>query len=81
MAMMNLPNVFRTPGYSSYELDLSIEDYRYYCDRIKQFYKKYNISEDERYLKYVSLPSTEEKESFINNIITERRNKKIDSLL
>ncbi len=73
-------NIYTPPGVYG-PSDLAIENYRYYCNRIKQFYKKFNMKDDEKYLKYLSLPNREQREDFINNIISEKRNAKIDSLL
>lgn len=70
----NKPNYFTKPG-------LSIGMYRYYCDRINQFYKKFNIEDDISFQFYMSLNSDDKKEKYLNNIITNKRNNKIDSIL
>ena len=72
-------NKYKQPGYFGFRY--STEDYRYYCDRIKQFYKEFNVEDDERYLKYLSLPNNEEKEQFLADVLTKKRNRKIDSIL
>lgn len=70
---------YKQPGYFGFRF--SIENYRYYCDRIKQFYKEFNMEDDEKYLKYLALPTEEDKENFLADIITKKRNRKIDSIL
>lgn len=70
---------YKKPGYFGFRY--STEDYRYYCDRIKQFYKEFNIEDDEKYLKYLALPSDEDRESFLAEIVTRKRNTKIDLIL
>lgn len=73
-------NIYIQPGVYG-PRTFSIENYRYYCDRIKQFYKKFNIEEDEKYLTYLTLNSEEDKEQFISEIVTKKRNRKIDLIL
>jgi len=80
MAINNPLNGYKQPGLQGYT-SFSIENYRYYCDRINQFYKKFNIHEDEKYLKYLQLSSKESRENFLNDIIISKRNHKIDLLL
>lgn len=70
---------YKQPGYFGFRF--STENYRYYCDRIKQFYKEFNMEDDEKYLKYLALPTEEDKENFLTDIITKKRNRKIDSIL
>ena len=70
---------YKKPGYFGF--NFSTENYRYYCDRIKQFYKEFNIEDDDKYLKYLQLPSEEDKESYLSDILIKKRNRKIDSIL
>lgn len=58
-----------------------IEDYIYFCDRIKQFYKKFNMTEDDNYIKYCKLKDSNKREVFINEIVDFKRRKKIHSLI
>lgn len=80
MATNNPLNIYILPGVYG-PRTFSIENYRYYCDRIKQFYKKFNMEDDEKYLKYLALPTEEDKERFLSDVITNKRNRKIDSIL
>jgi len=73
-------NNYKNPGFYG-QPGLSIENYRYYCDRINQFYKKFNIQDDEDYQYYLSLESVYEREEYLNKVITNKRNNKIDSIL
>ena len=63
------------------DLSYSIDKYIHYCDSIKQYYKQYNINEDDMYKEYLSLKSNKDRESFINRILISKRINKIDNLL
>ncbi len=80
MSQIYLPKPYKRPGIFG-DPNLLIENYRYYCDRIKQFYKQFNIEDDEKYQQYSSLLSEAEREQFLCDIMTEKRNNKIDSIL
>ena len=57
-----------------------IGKYREYCDKIKQFYKMFNIKDDLDYQTFLILNGSEQKDFIVAKIMS-KRNEKISLLL